>query len=60
MIIKTSKVIHIREDEEEMIDDIIQYHEQNEWKLLMKKQLIDDGSDIDITWMLGFGKTEEI
>lgn len=60
MIIKTSKVIYIKEDEEEMIDDIIAYHEAEDWRLLMEKQLFDDGSDCDITWMLGFGKTEEI
>lgn len=52
MLVKSSIVVYVHKCEEEFIDQIINDYEDNNWALILEKQLVDDDSDSDITWML--------
>lgn len=59
MLIKNSKIIYIDEFEEPFVDEIISSYESDGWRLVLQRELIEDGSDCPYTWILGFAKREE-
>jgi hypothetical protein len=56
MYIKSSDVVYIRDNEELFMNDIIQEYESEGWTLVLQRELTDDGSDCNFSWILGFAR----